>query len=96
MRRALAALAFVLAAAAARAQTPSAPPPAPSPAADASIHAYGDHDKTCLAWTDQCRACVRGAADEVSCSNIGIACQPAAIVCTARQPEPAKPPEPAK
>jgi len=81
-------MALVLAAAAARGQTPpSSPPPS---AADASIHAYGDQDKTCTAWTDQCRACARGANDEISCSNIGIACQPAAITCTARQPEPAK------
>jgi hypothetical protein len=86
-------MALVLATAttAARAQTP----PAPS-AADASIHAYGDQDKTCTAWTDQCRSCTRGTNDEVSCSNIGIACQPAAIVCTARQPAPAKPAEPPK
>jgi hypothetical protein len=97
MRMSLAAFALVLAVAAARAQTSSAPagsPPAST--AEASIHAYGDRDKTCLAWTDQCRSCTRGFNDEVNCSNIGIACQPAAIACTARQPEPAKPPEPAK
>jgi hypothetical protein len=90
MRRSLAAMALVLAATAARAQTPSAPSAPPPSAADASIHAYGDRDKTCVAWTDQCRSCTRGANDEVNCSNIGIACQPAAIACTARQPEPTK------
>jgi len=93
MRTALAATALVLAVASARAQTsPSASPSA----AEASIHAYGDRDKTCVAWSDQCRSCVRGADDAVSCSNIGIACQPAAIACTARKPDPAKPPAPAK
>jgi hypothetical protein len=68
----------------------AAPAPAP-PAAEAAIHGYGDRDKTCLAWTDQCRSCTRADNDEVHCSNIGIACQPAAeIACTARKPEPAK------
>ena len=88
-------MALVLVTASARAQT-APEPPAPPSAADVSIHAYGDRDKTCLAWTDRCRSCTRGANDEVSCSNIGIACQPAAIACTARQPAPAKPPQPAK
>jgi hypothetical protein len=67
--------------------------PAPSPApesSEASIHAYGDRDKTCLAWTDKCRSCARADADAISCSNIGIACQPAEITCTSRPPEPAK------
>lgn len=68
----------------------AAPAPAP-PATEAAIHGYGDRDKTCLAWTDQCRSCTRADGDEVHCSNIGIACQPAAeIACTARKPEPAK------
>jgi hypothetical protein len=64
--------------------------PAPQSAAEASIHAYGDRDKTCLAWTDKCRSCARGDADAVNCSNIGIACQPAEITCTSRPPEKAK------
>ncbi|HEX4556124.1 MAG TPA: hypothetical protein VH249_19180 [Xanthobacteraceae bacterium] len=68
-----------------------APTQAPSPeAAEASIHAYGDRDKTCLAWTDKCRSCARGDADAINCSNIGIACQPAEITCTSRPPEKAK------
>jgi hypothetical protein len=66
-----------------------APAPAPQSAAEASIHGYGDRDKTCLAWTDRCRSCAR-AADAINCSNIGIACQPAEITCTSRPPEPAK------
>jgi hypothetical protein len=67
-----------------------APAPAPQSAAEASIHGYGDRDKTCLAWTDKCRNCARAADDAVNCSNIGIACQPAEITCTSRPPEPAK------
>jgi len=70
------------------AQTPAPAPP--SPAAESSIHAYGDRDKTCIAWTDTCRTCTRGDGDTVHCSNIGIACQPAEITCTTRQPAPAK------
>jgi len=93
MRISIAAIAGVFAATFAHAQPSASPPPSP---AEASIHAYGDRDKTCLAWTDQCRTCTRGANDEVSCANIGIACQPAAIACTARKPESAKPSEPAK
>src|SRR4051812_47133335 len=70
-----------------------APAPAQAPAADAaeaSVHAYGDRDKTCLAWTDKCRSCARGDAAAITCSNIGIACQPAEITCTSRPPEKAK------
>lgn len=70
--------------------------PAPPPADDPSIHAFADRDKTCMAWTDQCHACTRAASGEVSCSNIGIACQPAAITCTARQTEAPKQAEPPK
>ena len=68
-----------------------APTPAPAPeSSEASIHAYGDRDKTCLAWTDKCRSCARGAEDAINCSNIGIACQPVEITCTLRPPEKAK------
>ena len=64
----------------------------PQPPATPSIQGYGDGDKTCLAWTDQCRTCTRDADGTVHCSNIGVACQPAAIACTRRE-EPAKKPE---
>jgi hypothetical protein len=81
----IAILAAVLAAPAfGQTAAPAAPPP---PADDPSLHAFADRDKTCTAWTDQCRACTRAAAGEVHCSNIGIACQPVAITCTARQAE---------
>jgi hypothetical protein len=83
-------VAFSLSIATGRAQTSEpAPPPAPAPA-EASIHGYGDRDKTCLAWSDTCRSCERGTDDTIVCSNIGFACQPAAITCSSRRSEPAK------
>jgi hypothetical protein len=82
-----------LAPALAAAQT-AQPTPAPaeiqtSPSAP-SIHGFGDHDKTCLVWTDKCSSCQRGDGDTITCSNIGIACQPAEITCSSRQTAPAK------
>ena len=71
------------------AEPPATPAPQP-PAAEPSIHGYADRDKTCTAWTDKCRSCDRADDDTVHCSNIGIACQPAEITCTARRSEPAK------
>ena len=63
--------------------------PAPAPATAPTFQGFGNADKTCVAWTDSCRSCRREADNTVNCSNIGIACQPAEIMCTARQ-EPAK------
>jgi hypothetical protein len=63
--------------------------PAPAPATAPTVQGFGDTDKTCLAWNDGCRTCVREADNTVVCSNIGIACQPAEIRCTARR-EPTK------
>jgi hypothetical protein len=60
-----------------------------SAADDASIHGFGDTDKTCLEWTDSCRTCLR-VADTAMCPNIGIACQPKPITCVRRE-EPPKP-----
>ena len=65
---------------------------APS-AEEASIHGYGDGDKTCQEWTDNCRTCSRPESGEPLCSNMPIACQPAAITCV-RRAEPAKPEPP--
>ena len=56
---------------------------------DASIHSFGDTDKTCLEWTDACRTCLR-VANTAVCPNIGIACQPKPITCVRRE-EPPKP-----
>ena len=72
------------------AQTPEPNSTPPAPAAEPSIHGYGDRDKTCVAWTDTCRSCERGADDTIICSIIGIACQPAEITCSSRRSEPAK------
>jgi hypothetical protein len=58
---------------------------------EASVHGYGDIEKACLEWTDSCRTC-RRAGDTVTCSNIGIACQPKPITCVRREEAP-KPPE---
>ena len=90
---------FALAAPACFAQStePAPLPPASSSTAPA-IHGYGDRDKTCLAWTDQCRSCQRAADDQIHCNNIGIACQPVEIACTERKPDtkPETKPEPPK
>jgi hypothetical protein len=48
-----------------------------------SFQDFGENDPACLAWTDDCRSCQRDADNTVSCSNVGIACQPSAIRCTA-------------
>jgi hypothetical protein len=63
-------------------------------AEDASIHGFGDKDKTCEEWTDGCVTCRRDANGDPICPNIGPACQPKQITC-ARRTEPPKP-EPAK
>jgi hypothetical protein len=46
---------------------------------------YGDHDRTCIHWTDKCRTCNRGISADIVCSNIGIACQPTEVECLERQ-----------
>jgi hypothetical protein len=51
-----------------------------------SIQAFGDIDKTCFEWTDQCRTCRRADNDAVTCPNIGMACTPQPIVCLSRSP----------
>ena len=64
------------------ASAPSAPPVKLASLADTSIHDYGDRDADCAEWTDQCRTCSRGERGDQFCSNIGPACQPAAITCS--------------
>jgi hypothetical protein len=39
---------------------------------------------SCAVWTDRCITCTR-AGDQVSCSNIGIACQPEVMECVKKQ-----------
>ena len=67
------------------------PPVIPPPAAtDASLHNYGERDKTCVEWTDNCRTCTRADGGQETCSNIGPTCQPAVIISCVRRSEPAK------
>jgi hypothetical protein len=50
------------------------------------LHNYGNFDKTCIRWTDKCRNCSRNTSgDDLVCSNIGIACEPAEVECLQRQ-----------
>jgi hypothetical protein len=71
--------------------TPNQPTPNQgTPSQRTSIQAYGDHDKSCVAWTDACVSCRLDAGGALTCNNVGIACQPGAITCTARRSEPAK------
>jgi hypothetical protein len=65
-------------------------PPAPPAGEPPSIQGYGDVDTNCQQWSDACRACGRGNDGAPVCSNIGIACQPKAVQCTARKEVPAK------
>jgi hypothetical protein len=86
--RALVLIASMLALAfAAAAQAPTAEPAPDTRAEEASLHGYGDGDKTCQEWTDSCRTCRRSEAGEPVCPNIGIACQPKAITCVRRAEE---------
>ena len=64
------------------ASAPSAPPVKLASVADISIHDYGDHDADCAEWTDRCRTCSRQEGGDQFCSNIGPACQPAAVTCS--------------
>ena len=73
--------------ASAAAQSPASPPAPDARAEEASLHGYGDADKTCQEWTDGCRTCQRSEAGEPVCPNIGIACQPKAIACVRRAEE---------
>jgi hypothetical protein len=41
---------------------------------------------TCREWSDGCRSCQRAPDGEVSCSNVGIACVPKVLQCTADAP----------
>jgi hypothetical protein len=54
-----------------------AKPPASGQQIQRHVHNYGEIDRSCLRWTDQCRICSRAG----GCSNIGIACQPAEVEC---------------
>jgi|SRR5450755_1521490 hypothetical protein len=53
------------------------PAPEPPPASGASIQSGLPG---CAVWTDRCVICQRDAG-VISCSNIGVACQPQAMLC---------------
>jgi hypothetical protein len=63
--------------------------PASVPPNDPAVQA---HLPGCAVWTDRCVTCQREAG-KISCSNIGIACQPQAVECV--RPEPAEEKKPA-
>ena len=66
--------------------TPEEPKSPVSNESERHVFNYGDHDRTCIHWTDKCRTCNRGISADIVCSNIGIACQPAEEVeCLERQ-----------
>jgi hypothetical protein len=81
------ALMLALAFAGASAQAPTTQPVPDPGAEEASLHGYGDREKTCQEWSDGCRSCQRSDAGEPICPNIGIACQPKAITCVKRAEE---------
>jgi hypothetical protein len=56
--------------------------PAAVPSNDPAVQA---HPPGCAAWTDRCVTCQREAG-KISCSNIGVACQPQAVECVRREP----------
>ena len=56
------------------------------PAAPAASSPMTPPTATCREWSDGCRSCQRAADGEVSCSNVGIACVPKAMQCTADSP----------
>jgi len=68
---------------------PDAPASAPVPPNDPAVQA---HLPGCVVWTDRCVSCQRDAG-KISCSNIGIACQPQAVVCVRPEPAEEKPAE---
>ena len=80
--------ALLPAASVARAEDTPAPPPAPAPAVeDTGVMAYGGKDVACLTWTDSCQLCLRAPDGRIVCSTPGIACTPAAVVCTRKKAE---------
>jgi len=81
VKRLLIAAALIFIAPALAADLPLAPAPKPTPAAEGNP--LTPPSATCREWTDGCRTCVRAAEGAVSCSNVGIACTPKAMTCTA-------------
>lgn len=91
---AIATIILLLSSGAVRAQDRSQAPPASAPSTEGApasepeneplpMQRYGETDKACRQWTDGCRSCGRGTDGKAVCSNIGIACQPGEVKCTA-------------
>jgi hypothetical protein len=59
----------------------TAPVP-PTPASADTMWQFGNEQKLCVEWTDGCRVCRRIDANQMSCSNVGIACRLEEIRCT--------------
>ena len=66
---------------------PDAPANPPVPPEDPAVQAQLPG---CAVWTDRCVTCVREAG-RISCSNIGISCQPEAVQCVRSEPAENKP-----
>ncbi len=61
---------------------PDAPPKSPVPPNDPAVQAQ---PPGCAQWTDRCVSCQREGG-KITCSNIGIACQPQAAECLRAEP----------
>ena len=61
---------------------PDVPAKSPVPPNDPAVQA---RPPGCLEWTDRCVTCQRDAG-KITCSNIGIACQPQAAECVRSEP----------
>jgi hypothetical protein len=61
---------------------PDAPSNSPVPPNDPAVQAQLPG---CAEWTDRCVTCRRDAG-KITCSNIGIACQPRAVECVRSEP----------
>jgi hypothetical protein len=81
---------LVLATAVRSQEAPGQTTPPASTDSEKHVHNYADFDKSCRRWTDRCRTCSRETGAELSCSNIGIACTPAAVECLEREKDPEK------
>src|SRR5215813_5249110 len=61
---------------------PDVPAKSPVPPNDPAAQAQ---PRGCAEWTDRCVTCQRDAG-KITCSNIGIACQPQAVECLRSEP----------
>jgi hypothetical protein len=61
---------------------PDAPAKSPVPPNSPAVQAQ---PRGCAEWTDRCVTCQRDAG-KITCSNIGVACQPQAVECVRAEP----------